>query len=141
MRFKSQRHSSSMPNIDIIPMLNVMIAVLAFFVVVSMELTPSPQGVNIQLPSEQKAENEPIPKQPNYLLITIQSNEKFKINNNNLDNLEQVMLPVQDYLNREKEGIILLVAEPNVSYEKVIQVLTQLRDVGGERVSLGFEGE
>ncbi|MDY7014432.1 MAG: biopolymer transporter ExbD, partial [Cyanobacteriota bacterium] len=53
MNFKSQRYNSKIPTIDLIPMLNVMMAVLAFFVWVSTILSGDPEGIDVQLPSNE----------------------------------------------------------------------------------------
>lgn len=141
MRFKTQKYTPSAPNIDLIPMLNVMMSVLAFFVLVSVGLAPRPTGVNIQLPSEQASQEQSIEQLSNHLVITLKLDETFTINNRNLNTLQELIIVVENYLQTEKEGIVLLMAEEQVSYQKVMQSLTELKTIGGERVSLGIEGE
>lgn len=141
MRFKTQRNKFSSPNIDLIPMLNVMMSVLAFFVLVSMALTNSPQGVEVQLPDEQNTQEPLTQNKPNPLVITLTANNTFILNNKTAKTLEESIIIVQNYLAKEKKGTVLLVAEDQVSYEKVMQVLTELKAVGGDNVSLGIKSE
>ncbi|MGD1907898.1 MAG: ExbD/TolR family protein, partial [Leptolyngbyaceae cyanobacterium] len=59
MRFR-QQYETKPPQIDLIPMLTVMMGVLAFFVVVSTSLG-SGQVVEMKLPGAQPGEDQPPP--------------------------------------------------------------------------------
>lgn len=143
MRFKNQKHQQSIPSINLIPMLNVMMSVLAFFVLVSMTLTTGPQGVKIELPSNEESAETPIDAESKNLVITLKSDDSFAINEyeQRLETPEQLKIIVQDYLIEEKTGTVLLMADKTVSYKKVIDILIQLKELGKDRVSLAITTE
>jgi biopolymer transport protein ExbD len=46
---------------------------------------------------------------------------------------------VVEYLQKNPKGNVVLKADKNVNYEKVVQAIAVLRDVGGDKVSLAIE--
>lgn len=136
MRFKTQRPSSSIPTIDLIPMLNVMMGVLAFFVMTSMMLSTE-QGVNVQLPSSDTDTTQP---ENTVAPLVAQFNTQGQILLNNQPiNKEQLFEQMQVYLTQNPKGVVFLQADSKMPYEQVMQILGEMRDVGGDRVSLAIE--
>lgn len=136
MKFKHQQAGAKLPEINLIPMLNVMMAVLAFFVMISMTLTNAQQSVDVQLPSQ---ETEEIPQDtPDPLIIELNQNGEIFLNSQPMTQ-EQILEEIQAYLMKTPKGIVLLDADNNLPYEQVVQLLGEMRDVGGEQVSLGIE--
>jgi biopolymer transport protein ExbD len=140
MRFKSQRMNPKIPTIELIPMLNVMMAVLAFFVMVSMTLTTEPEGVEVQLPGsegEAEAASNGIPP----FLARLSADGVIEVNGEALEGKEALLSEIQAYLATNETGVVLLVPDPDANYERAIQLLAEMRAVGGDRVSLGIETE
>jgi biopolymer transport protein ExbD len=137
MRFRNRHQSSSIPTIDLIPMLNVIMGVLAFFVMASMMLANS-QSVDIQLPSD--AAGQVQQPQPEPLIAEFKGQEQFLLGQQ-LVTKEQLFSQIQAYLTQNPKGAVLLKVDNQLPYEQVIQVLGEMRDVGGDRVSLAIEGE
>ncbi|MFW5667147.1 MAG: ExbD/TolR family protein, partial [Coleofasciculus sp.] len=79
MRFRTQRTQSSIPSIQLIPMLNVIMGVLAFFVMNSMLLTTQ-EGVNVQLPNTENTQTQP-PENPTPLVVQLKSQGQLVIGN------------------------------------------------------------
>lgn len=140
MRFKTRRRrqqSSQLPAINLIPMLNVMIAVLGFFVVVSTSLS-NEQGVKVDLPSsgagagDEASGNLPAP-------LVIRLNKDQVLINNQTATEQQALGEAKAYLTENKKGNVLLSASDEIPYERVIQLLGQLRKLDEKRVALGFE--
>ncbi|MCA1993298.1 MAG: biopolymer transporter ExbD [Coleofasciculus sp. S288] len=136
MRFKTQRPSSSIPTIELIPMLNVMMGVLAFFVMTSMMLA-NPQGVDVQLPSnDDNAAQQG--EMPDPLVVQLNPQGQIVLSNQPLGK-EQLFGQMKTYLAQNPKGAVLLQADSKLPYEQVIQLLGEMRDVGGDRVSLAIE--
>ena len=136
MRFKSQRQSSSIPTIDLIPMLNVIMGVLAFFVMTSMMLATQ-EGVDVQLPSSESEITQPgIIPEP--LVAQLKPQGQILLGNQPVSK-EQLFGQMQAYLGQNPKGAVLLQADNKIPYEQVIQLLGEMRDVGGDRVSLAIE--
>lgn len=136
MRFRTQRTQSSIPSIQLIPMLNVIMGVLAFFVMTSMLLTTQ-EGVNVQLPNTETTQTQQ-PEKPTPLIIQLNSRGQLVIGNQSVSQ-EQLFEQIQTYLSQNPQGAVFLQADSQLPYEQVIQVLAQMRDVGGDRVSLAIE--
>lgn len=136
MRFRQQQSHSSIPTVDLIPMLNVMLGILAFFVSVAMGLTVS-RGVDVQLPDE----DTPPPLEedtPPPLILTLDAQGRFLIEERSLSRTATIS-QVERYLDANDMGAVVLTATPQTPYEEVVQTIGELREIGGDRVSLAIE--
>ncbi|MEQ9670339.1 ExbD/TolR family protein [Coleofasciculus sp. G2-EDA-02] len=136
MRFRTQRTQSSIPSIQLIPMLNVIMGVLAFFVMTSMMLTTQ-EGVNVQLPNNENTKTQP-QENPAPLIVQLKSPGQLVISNQSVSQ-KQLFEQMQTYLSQNPQGAVFLQADSQLPYEQVIQLLAQMRNVGGDRVSLAIE--
>ena len=104
MRFKTRRHrqqSSKLPAINLIPMLNVMIAVLGFFVVVSTSLSDE-QGINVNVPgSDEGAGAEDLGDLPDALIIKLDE-EQVLVNNKTVTE-QQALVEAKAYLSKKQD--------------------------------------
>lgn len=117
-------------------MLNVIMGVLAFFVMTSMLLTTQ-EGVNVQLPNTENSQTQP-PEKPTPLIVQLKPQGQLIIGNQSVSQ-EQLFEQIQIYLSQNPQGAVFLQADSQLPYEQVIQVLAQMRDVGGDRVSLAID--
>jgi biopolymer transport protein ExbD len=53
----------------------------------------------------------------------------------------QLAVPIKAYLQQNPEGAVILKADKNLPYEKVLQLLGKMRDLGGDRVSLAIDDQ
>jgi len=127
-----------MPVVDLIPMLNVMMGVLAFFVAVSMTLAAAPDGVDVDLPSGQGQPVNTGQLPPNLLLARALADGRIETGGQQLTE-EQFLARIEQHLSSGEDAEVVLIANPDVAYESVIQLLAVMRAVGGDRVSLGIE--
>ncbi|TVQ63938.1 MAG: biopolymer transporter ExbD [Spirulina sp. DLM2.Bin59] len=136
MRFRT-RVESTIPDIDLTPMLNVMMAVLAFFVLISMTLGVAPEGIEVELPDGVDNADATAAIPP--FVVRLHNGEEAEVGEGQRVNQAQVLQAIPNYFAAQPEGVVILVAEPQVAYDDVIQWLTQMRAVGGDGVSLGVE--
>ena len=139
MRFKNKNNNSEMPTVDLIPMLNVMMAVLAFFVLISMTLATPNQGVDVQLPNEEDEVNQPEENTqlPDLMVVELTPEVEIKVQEE-IASQEELFTQMETYLAESDEGLVLLNANPQTNYEDVMQFLAKMRSVGGDRVSLAI---
>ncbi len=135
MRFKSQQKSSQMPEVNLVPMMDVIMTILTFFIIVSMTLTNF-QAVEVPLPKADAGVSKERPPEP--LIIGLNKQGQILLQGGATTN-DQLAQQVVAYLNKNPQGSVVLKADKQLSYEKVVQVLGTLRDVGGDRVSLAIE--
>jgi biopolymer transport protein ExbD len=133
MRFKSQQQEPEVPEIKLVPMMDVLLAVLTFFILISMTLTNQQQGVSVQLPRIDRGSKVSSPSA--LLLVELTQQGEIKVTNQ-LVSEAQLIQRVQTFLSQQTTGIILLKADRKLPYEQVVQLLAKLREVGGDRVSL-----
>jgi len=134
MRLNRHRGSNSLPEVNLIPMMDVLMTVLTFFILISMTLALE-QGVEVQLPSKQVSVPQQPPPPPMIVKLDLQG---ISVNDKPTDSAP-LMLQVKAYLAKNPKGVVVLQAEPQMPYAKVVKLLTDLKATGGERVSLAIE--
>jgi biopolymer transport protein ExbD len=135
MRFRARR-DPEIPTIDLTPMLNVMMAVLAFFVAIAMTLGDSPAGVEVTLP-DTDADRPVEPDRDRTLIIYLDTPDQATVNGQPLTPAATVAAVAQ-YLTAQPDDAVVLLAAPTVAYDDVIRWLVVLREQGGDRVTLGI---
>lgn len=123
--------------VNLVPMMDVLLTVLTFFIIVSMTLGTE-QLVDVQLPPEQP-ENAPssaVPADP--FIVEMGKNGELKLNGQ-LTDLETVKGQMETYLNRDPKNVVFILPSQDLPYEQVMQFLGEMREIGGDRVSLAIE--
>ena len=124
-----------MPEPNLVPMMDVVLTVLMFFIVLSM--APKAKMIkNVALPSADRGKVEEV--MPDPMIIGMNKQGQNLIENQPMDDLA-LGNKVVEYLNKNAKGAVVLKADKTLPYEKVIKTLGVLRDVGGDRVSLALE--
>jgi len=136
MKIRSTERSSTVPEINIVPLLDVVFAVLAFFVLVSAGLAPV-QQIGVELPTKSAATAPKNAKSlSDMLIVTLDINGKTRIDGNLLTT-EGLAIAVKGYIAAFPQGLVVLNAEDtNVSYQQVVNTLEVLRKIAGDRVAI-----
>ncbi len=130
-----RRGATHMPEPNLVPMMDVVLTVLMFFIVLSM--APKAKMIkNVALPSADRGKVEEV--MPDPMIIGMNKQGQNLIENQPMDDLA-LGNKVVEYLNKNAKGAVVLKADKTLPYEKVIKTLGVLRDVGGDRVSLALE--
>lgn len=136
MRFKNQQNAK-LPQVDLIPMLNVMMGILAFFVMITMSLG-SEQLIEVQLPAEQPENVPPPPLPANPFIVELVGEGEILLNGQPTD-VPTLQGQMESYLASDPENIVFILPDQDLPYEVVMQFLGEMRAVGGDRVSLAIE--
>ncbi|MGB3202766.1 MAG: biopolymer transporter ExbD [Nodosilinea sp.] len=135
MRFKSKL-SPNPPQVDLVPMLTVMMGILAFFVTITMTLG-SETLIEVQLPAEQQdSAPPPLPADP--FIVELVGENQVQLNGQPIA-VDVLKAQMEAYLSRNPENIVFLLPNQDLPYEQVMQFLGEMRSVGGSRVSLAIE--
>ena len=138
MRFKNQQQNSSVPEVNLVPMMDVMMSVLTFFIITSMTLTGQ-RLANVTLPglsgigaveSEQNATES--------LVIGLNRQGEILLDGK-VANVTQLTEIMQAYLAQNPQGTIVLKADRELPYEEVVKLLKEMAKIGGSQVSLAIE--
>ncbi len=136
MRFKSQQKTSQMPEVNLVPMMDVILTVLTFFIIISMTLTNRQNAVNVTLPSAGSGLSQQ--KNPDPLVVSLNQKGELFLGKKQISEAELAQ-PMQSYLQQNPQGAVILNADRKLSYEQVVQLLGKMREIGGDRVSLAIE--
>jgi len=129
-----QAISDEMPEVNLIPMLNVSLTVLAFFTMVTMSLTGQQAGVEIpssEVGAEAVSANDP-------MVVNMNRQGQVLIGDRQVNETE-LGQQVQAFLRRSPDGTIILNADTQVSYDKVKKTLNVIQQAGGSQVSLAVQ--
>jgi biopolymer transport protein ExbD len=136
-----RRPPSRIPEINLVPMMDVLMTVLIFFVIISMGLTGVQiNGVTLPSSSVEGNSNSPLekPVEPNPFVIGL-TPDKTLIFEGKPTSLQALAPPVEAYFKANPEGSLMLKADRTLLYEDIAIALSELRGIGGRRVSLAVE--
>lgn len=141
--FKDQQQKTSLPEINLIPMMDVLMTVLTFFILLSMTLTG--QGIpNVLLPKVQDGtgasgtEASSQKSSLKRLVIGLNAKGEIILNGQTVDE-QNMSAGIQSFLSENPEGVVTLSADRSLNYEKVDLLLQKMQEVGGKKVSLAIE--
>lgn len=124
-----------MPVINLLPMMDVVMTILTFFVLVSMTLT-NQKTLNIDLPSVEKSDGAGSEiKASNPMIVGLQADGNIVVENQLLSD-EILETRIKSYLANNPEGEIVLTVDKQASYDQLAKLLSKMQSVGGEQVSL-----
>ncbi|MEB3267410.1 MAG: biopolymer transporter ExbD [Leptolyngbya sp.] len=136
---RRRQPQSQIPEVNLVPMMDVLMTVLVFFVIISMTLTGR-QLLGVQLPQSVEGAEAvaPTPEAPDPLIVGLDSDGNILVEDQAVE-LTQLTQQVRAYFQAHPEGKLILKADRELPYSEVALFLTQLRDIGGNRVSLAVE--
>tara|TARA_B100001094_G_scaffold200217_1_gene194260 strand:- start:142 stop:546 length:405 start_codon:yes stop_codon:yes gene_type:complete len=115
--------------IDILPMIDIIFAILSFLIISSLYLTRV-DTISVDLP---KASNS-IKQNKKFINISIDKAGKLFINKKSTQ-LQNLKVKVTDLTN-ESKNLVILNADKNISHGYVIGVLDVLRSIDGLKIGL-----
>lgn len=121
--------------INILPMIDVIFSILAFFIISSLFLTRS-QGLPVDLPSAQTSE----PKQSVQLNITIEADGKMYLDKQPIK-LEVLKDALTEKIQPNSESVVIINADEKVQHGTVVKVMDRLRQVPGAKMAIAAEQE
>jgi biopolymer transport protein ExbD len=137
MRLKKGKGSNQLPEMNLVPMLDVLMTVLTFFIIISMTLAVD-KTMEVQLPTNAASPTpSPSQKEPDPLVVDM-TKQGLTIKDQPITP-PQLAPQVKTYLAQNPKGVAVLRADPRVPYEQVIRVLGEMQSVGGDRVSLALD--
>ena len=75
MRFKAQSGKRDLPEVNLVPMMDVLMTILVFFIIISMTAQFNEQAVDIKLPSTAAGAN--AVDQPEPLIVELDSQQQL----------------------------------------------------------------
>ncbi|MEC4807288.1 MAG: biopolymer transporter ExbD [Jaaginema sp. PMC 1079.18] len=135
MRFRSNR-TRTLPQVNLVPMLDVLMSVLTFFIISAIALTDQRLG-DINIPG---GGGGIAPSGEAVLTIGLNQAGEILSQNQAIDE-DELTTQIQAYLAENPEGSIVLKADRDLAYTEVSQLLQTMAEIGGDRVSLAIENQ
>ena len=121
----------SIPQINIVPLIDVTFAILTFFIVSSLSLSKS-EGLPVNLP---KASTSQVQDSPAKVTVTIDAQGKLMVDKN-LVNLDQIESRVRQVIGSNPNSLIVLNADKSVNHGNVVEVMGRLRRIKGAKLGI-----
>ncbi|MDR9402368.1 MAG: biopolymer transporter ExbD [Halothece sp. Uz-M2-17] len=116
--------------INILPMIDVIFSILAFFIISTLFLTRS-EGLPVDLPqattAQQQSETE--------VTVTIQANGTIALNQEEIS-IQNLIPEVTKISENSQETIVIVKADKAVTHGDVVNVMDQLRQVEGVKLAI-----
>lgn len=136
MRFRNRQTRSQIPEVNLVPLMDVLMSVLTFFIIISMTLTGQ-QVLQVTLPTSNTASTDKnkVPQQANPLIVGLTLKEEIILDNQPV-NSGKLTDRISAYIDKNPQGKIILSADRKLPYSKVSALLKKMGKMGGDRVSL-----
>ncbi|MEM7795077.1 MAG: biopolymer transporter ExbD [Cyanobacteria bacterium P01_C01_bin.118] len=137
MGLRARQESKGVPEVNLVPMMDVLMTVLTFFVIISMELS-GVQIFGVSLPQAVSGVDEEVVEKTEPLVIGLREDGSTVYND------EPITIPalapiIQGYFADSPDGFVMLKADRTLPYSDVAKLLADLRSIGGKKVSLAVE--
>ena len=131
MYFKESNESEN--SINILPMIDIIFAILSFFIISSLYLTRV-DSIKVNLPKSSTAEREEEKPQ----IISVDSNEKIYFESSEI-NLINISSFIKKNLNKFEKPILIVRADASVKHGFIVNVLDELRKIENLRIGISVE--
>ena len=111
------------PKINIVPMIDVVFAILVFFIVSSLYLTRS-EGLPVNLPQAKTTEIQ----KTKQITVSLDQAGKLTIDRQPAK-LEQLKTKIEKLIKTESTTVVVINADKSVEHGKVVDVIDQLRQI------------
>lgn len=121
--------------INILPMIDVIFSILAFFIISTLFLSKS-QGLSVNLPSAQTSQ----PKQTAEINITIDSSGNLFLDRQGIQ-LKELKAALTEKIAPDSKSLVIINADEKVEHGTVVKVMDRLRQVPGATMAIAADRE
>jgi len=121
--------------LNIVPMIDVIFAILTFFIISSLYLTRS-ESLPVNLP---KADSSEVQQQTR-ITVSVEDSGAIALNRESIA-LENLQSGVRDLMGSTQESVIVINADEAVNHGRVIAVMDELRAIEGATLGIATQPE
>jgi biopolymer transport protein ExbD len=137
MPLKRRQPGSQLPEVNLVPMMDVLMTVLTFFVIISMTMTGQ-MVLNVALPETEDAAPLDANNSADYFVVGLNREGEILIRNE-VVTVQELGDRLREFRAQNPDAPAILKADRDLAYDQVAAVLQTLRDGGGDNVLLGVE--
>lgn len=119
--------------INIVPLIDVMFALLTFFIMSTLSLTRS-EGLPVNLPKAATGKT----ARPAQVTVTMNQQGQLSLNRQSIE-LNALAGAVRQQIKPEQELVVVLNADKAVNHGQVVEVMDQLRRVEGAKLAIATQ--
>ena len=131
MYFKDNNESEN--SINILPMIDIIFAILSFFIISSLYLTKI-DSIKVNLPKSSTA----VRDQNKPQIITVDTNEKIYFNSNEIS-LKNISALIRTNIENIEEPIVILRADTSVKHGLIVSLLDELRKIENLKIGISTD--
>ena len=133
MYFKEDNKSEN--QINILPMIDIIFAILSFFIISSLFLTRI-DSIEVNLPKSSTAVREQNKPQ----IITVDNNEKIYFNSNE-SSLKNISALIRTNIENIEEPLVILRADTSVKHGLIVSLLDELRKIDNLKIGISTDNK
>lgn len=122
--------ADEIPQINVVPLIDVVFAILTFFIMSSLFLTRS-EGLPVNLPKAQTAQSQ----QQSKMAVTVDEKGNVFLNRQPIT-VQELPAKVKAAMANNSEALVVVNADEKVPHGQVITVMDQLRTVQGVKLGI-----
>ena len=131
MYFRENNKSEN--QINILPMIDIIFAILSFFIISSLFLTKI-DSIEVNLPKSSTAVREKNRPQ----IITVDNNEKIYFKSNEIS-LKNISALIRKNIENLEEPLVILRADTSVKHGLIVNLLDELRKIENLKIGISTE--
>ena len=131
MYFKDNNESEN--SINILPMIDIIFAILSFFIISSLYLTKI-DSIKVNLPKSSTA----VRDQNKPQIITVDTNEKIYFNSIEIS-LKNISSLIRTKIENIEEPIVILRADTSVKHGLIVSLLDELRKIENLKIGISTD--
>ncbi|HEY9890092.1 MAG TPA: biopolymer transporter ExbD [Candidatus Obscuribacterales bacterium] len=121
--------------LNIIPMIDVIFAILTFFIISSLFLTRA-ESLPVNLPKADSAEVQ----ERTRITVTVEASGDIALNREAIA-LEDLQVEVRNLMGTTQESVVVINADEAVEHGRVIAVMDELREIEGAALGIATQRE
>jgi len=119
--------------INIVPMIDVIFSILAFFIMATLFLTRS-EGLSVNLPKAKTAQVQ----QKTRITITIDQQGQVSLNRDPIQT-DALVPAIQNLMQPNQEALVIVNADQQVNHGLVVNIMDQVRQIKGAKLAIAAQ--
>ncbi|MGC8712390.1 MAG: ExbD/TolR family protein [Leptodesmis sp.] len=133
MRRRQVDEPETAPQINIVPMIDVIFAILTFFIMSTLFLGRF-EGLSVSLPNAKSAKPQKVVR----VTVTLDKNGTLYLNKNQLS-VEALPNAIRNINQPGQDLVVVLNADGSVTHDRVVAVMDQIRQIQGAKLAIATQ--